>query len=440
MNPVVFLIILLFQSEQLTAQPPESLQRIFNQRSALATGRVVFSRQRGTDAPQHFVGRLAEYDVALEYLGDDSGMLFGRPVVDSPDALDPWSHQTLYSNGNVWQHGTTGFLRAEVTEKPEGSGIWDIRGWGTSYYNTTTAHEEAMKNATRDPVIRYDARRDGQNEVVTSISEAQEIEWHLDAAHGGAPTRVVMREEGEVVAESRIALDDNNGIWYPRRIEYYRSSHNEGRTPYEVVEVHAAEFNQPGQPLRLTPNDIGVEVGTNVIWQFADGRSKMLMWDGNATLSQTDFSQKLRDGDVVYSPYVQRRLDENRAAQESPEFILRRSQKALEEIGDFASEWERYTTAYGTRHSFVEAQWEKAEELLDACQDRAKEYIAGRAAAIRGIEKDVAECGKLSEPQAGQRAGELRARVVRLLEPINEIFEEKLKPGLGIIKDRSGKQ
>ena len=76
----------------------------------------------------------------------------------------------------------------------------------------------------------------------------------------------VLGGENKVI-ERKFLLKQNphDGIWFPYRVETW-SYAPDVVNPINVMEMHATEFNRVDHPVVLAPADIGVEVGTFVVF------------------------------------------------------------------------------------------------------------------------------------------------------------------------------
>lgn len=217
-------------------------------------------------------------------------------------------------------------------------------------------------------------------------------------------------------------------MWYPKKIEFYRTDYVDGKEPAEVIEVEHAEFNRPGQPSVFTPADLGLEVGTNVDWHTPDGQTELRLWDGGSAVSPEEFTRKKDAGQIKYSErfkkYIQPRMVRR------PDQILRLLNLSTPKY--FESEWRTYTREFVTRYALDAEQTQAAFRILEDCEEQARRYVEARLPIFERLQDRWTEAKSATSAPA-EAVKQLLREHQELMAPIERIFEEHLKPRLDTI-------
>ncbi len=105
---------------------------------------------------------------------------------------------------------------------------------------------------------------------------------------------------------------------------------------------------------------------------------------------------------------------------------------------NFESEWEKYVNDFIQRYQLDEAQQQRAQTILKTCQEQATNHMTRKKAALDHLdrlEKDLADA-----PDKATRAKEINEKRQKLLDPINQIFEKRLKPRLDKLPTRAQRE
>jgi hypothetical protein len=99
---------------------------------------------------------------------------------------------------------------------------------------------------------------------------------------------------------------------------------------------------------------------------------------------------------------------------------------------NFESQWEAYVRQFIERHKLDEGQQQKAHAVLKDCQGMANRRMRRAQSRIEHIEKQIAELNSrgAGDERNRQQIARLQQYQARLLAPIDEIFEKRLKPRL----------
>jgi hypothetical protein len=102
---------------------------------------------------------------------------------------------------------------------------------------------------------------------------------------------------------------------------------------------------------------------------------------------------------------------------------------------DFEGEWEKYVREFIARYQLNDAQKQRAEIVLKSCQEQAASYMAKRKASLEAIDKRIEELK--GEKDSAQEVRKLTERKTKMLEPVQQIFEKRLKPRLERLPTRA---
>lgn len=105
----------------------------------------------------------------------------------------------------------------------------------------------------------------------------------------------------------------------------------------------------------------------------------------------------------------------------------------------YESEWERYTREFIAKYNLNDDQTAKANATLKDCQEQAARVMQSKEPQIEQIEKQL---GELKSPEnkdkdKATKLADLEKQKSKLLEPIGDIFEKKLKPRLETLPTRA---
>lgn len=95
---------------------------------------------------------------------------------------------------------------------------------------------------------RFSETRVGDEYEVLEERGGGIVRWRLDPARGWSPTRVTFERDGHVMQEARSSLRQQDGIWYPEKVEYFNSQYADGAKPESVIRSTKVEFLRPEHP------------------------------------------------------------------------------------------------------------------------------------------------------------------------------------------------
>ena len=107
------------------------------------------------------------------------------------------------------------------------------------------------------------------------------------------------------------------------------------------------------------------------------------------------------------------------------------------EVETFESRWQRYTREFIARYSLKDSQEQKAWSILKKCQEQGNSYVARHRAELDKLEARVGELSKSTAAAADrEQLAAVRQRLGEKLAPIDDIFENQLKPRLDKLPTR----
>lgn len=420
------------------AQVPEALRRAAESRSAdvIATSRVEFmlTTRVGdeSDVPrtQFFTWRCAGLDHMNIDHGAEDGVVIRGPDGKVGNYTFTGPRSVLVQDGEIWEH---------IEDSPKAA-VWnadradmftalDLRRLGLYPANDYADLEQTNAKYGLAP-LKYSQSDEGSLKVVTCSVDGQGgFKWWIDPARDWSIVRAVtFAPDGNNIGEVRFTLRQFDGYWFPAKVEHYRLAAGE-TTPARVLEIFHAEFNRPEHPAYLTKEHIGVEPGMSVVPQ-EPGRPGGV-WDGRAVVSFAEFQRKVETGEASPGVTRQRSMLRLQKAAERERLLAERSASSQPSRAPASrpispdTEWETFTRAFVAIYGLDQEQTPKAWQVCRDCQDRAREFVEQRESKIADVDSRLASAAPGSEQR--EQAEKEKAK---LLEPIDAIFREQLRPRL----------
>jgi hypothetical protein len=103
----------------------------------------------------------------------------------------------------------------------------------------------------------------------------------------------------------------------------------------------------------------------------------------------------------------------------------------------FISEWEKYVRAFIEKYQLDDEQAQKANAVLEDCKSQAHRYLRGRKVQIEQLDQQIAELKLAKVKDKSKRLSELNGQRSKLMEPIDRIFDNQLKPRLERLPTRA---
>jgi hypothetical protein len=429
------IFVLILSALPLVGPPkPEALLKFERARAELRTGHIACmvtggERILGTPVVCLRMDMAKNGQVMYSFDGDEEGV-WGRDAYGYPMLVG--RTQTVYAPDVAWSRQSTegkGIIAPRSTWHPDHipgipTGKVDLRtiGMAPDWHSLVGQEVGSVLTHLAEDCSAYTVEQEGSlHRVTIHYADDREMTYEIDAAKGWNATRI-SGHTGERQWETVIQLGQNAGNWFPEAVTLYVNG--EPRTEFAVTE---AKFNSPDDPQGWTPADIGFEPGLNVFIigtpPLTDG--KVLLWDGEKAAPYDEVAPKLRSGKLKHGPI----LTLIHSGQPTPWSIqLERLRSSPGVLRSFVSGWEFYTAMFVTRHGLNAEQEQRAYRVLHAAQDKGNQYLSRNAERFQLLQKQR-DARQITPEEASQEFAKLR-------EPVDEIFEHDLKPGLEKIPTR----
>lgn len=418
--------------------PPPALLRMQEQRNRIATAVVEYLREdhyRG--GRMYFTCQIANDDLISVQRGDDDGRVFrSRPGQVSELNFRP--HRVLRTGEQLWRYDDES-VSAEVHPLSAGGNPPDLRSLGLVVgFRSAGVADVLSPDAVRGslPLSYEQETRDGIH-AVTARRGDHVTTWWIDPARGWNPLRVTFEIAGKTVAESRTHLMCVDDVWFPESVAFF--SERIADQPCETVHVLTAEFNKPHHPVRLTPEDIGVEFGTNVTRFKADYVPEDLYtWDGRRLIDAFECLERVRSGELRYSARMRAlfaRLPSQPGARPSdpaelpPPPVPPPPTPETRFARLLLTPWEQFTQRFIERYTLNGEQSQKAWLICDECQKAARKWIDAHRQELAHL---IDGAAAVQESTAVTKKSD-----AALLRPIEDIFANELKPRLERLPTRA---
>lgn len=424
-----------------------------SERLALKSGRVVWRYENHAERPGRkfkFIARFAKDGSRLvEERGDQDGWVLyagDRPISRFP-RLRLENERGIYEVletqpiADFWMAPVDS--PTEVRQPPpNGAEFQDIRLLGIHACGVRTFllgldclyRLRGDPNDPRDARARYqEANRNGTAEVTAEWPDGARARWRL------LPDKNCFVEHAELVngglrLELRCEPSRYSGIWFPAKAEF--------RVDGELVETYTvveARFNEPDDPATLTGADIGLEPGYNIVPKNfnppASARSSSLVWDGEDAIETDAFYARVRAGELEQGPTMRRfRRGESSpyATQEQRQARRMRRLEAALLYDPYAmlTDWDQCVHDLCRGFALDAEQRERAFQILKDCKDQASRYLASHKAKL---ESSAAALRNARKNGGWAQLQNLQGELKELMAPVEDLFENRLKPRLDTI-------
>jgi len=228
--------------------------------------------------------------------GDEDGVV---ALVNGKPRTDFGPLYSYVADGEAWSREERGtFVHVDSHRAGSSHDPFDLRTLGSNPWCfgkdlETFAREAGLGTPT------YSERTDGGLYVVTAELTKAQARWWLDPEKDWSVVRTQVLNEGAVQFEQviTVAYDRHDQMWFPSRVEEYRRAAGES-SPSRIIEVLGVEFNRPDHKVDLSPVDVGVEPGMQVIFQNhqpVDGG----YWDGSRVVKRDEFKAGIDAGTIA---------------------------------------------------------------------------------------------------------------------------------------------
>ncbi|MFH1747011.1 MAG: hypothetical protein ABIG44_08195 [Planctomycetota bacterium] len=413
-------------AQQAALRPPEALRNFAQARGQLRTGRIACvvtngPRIVGMPVLRYSMEIARNGDRLHTYLGDPEGVwgrdIYGYPMLAGQTRLlvkpeGAWAKSTWSFSGTVIPTSKLDSRRAIFP-----GGIVDLRVIGMAPdwdALVDRSVDSVLAHATRE-CAGYAVERDGSlHHVTVHYPDDRTLVYEIDAAKGWNATRISGSSGGNEW-ESIIELRETGGIWFPEKTTLYING-----APRTECVISEAAFNSPVDPVAWEPADIGFEVGMQVEIVGTPPEGKGKFWDGEQGIPYDHLRELLQSGTLQRGPTFE--LKRSGDYRQPGSDLVERLRVSPGVLASFVSTWEMYVVDFCDLYGLNREQVGKAYKCLHRAQDRADQYLSRRRQDFAELQKKRAD-GELSAEQAQQSFDKLR-------KPVDDIFENELKPAL----------
>ena len=445
-------LVLLLLAQQRAEQRPAALLAMEDARRAIRTAEIVWSQTDASGKQMRCRGRFAHNGLTVEYLPNDQGVVSGPgrgPVSSMTEAKHLQTSDGFFSHaeGHIYCRWFSGDDLA--ARRLYNSFLPDIRSLGMKPSFNVTHLDDALLSYPRPGIPRdYESEVQGGMVVVrAALDTGREIVWHINPQKQWNAERVEYRRDGRLIKEMVLSLRERDGIWFPQVATLRRGPSEE---VVKTWAIESATFNRPDHEQALTLTHIGVEPGMAILPQGKAAEQRMaegtglcpLVWDGAQGVPAEEFREAVRAGRAQYGPTFEHlRAQASSAGHDGHGYpVAPAGGASILSAETLLSEWERYVRAFVAKYDLTEEQTQKALRMLKVCQDQANRYLHKHKADFEQFHDRARKARALSgSPAARERAAIDRERR-GLREPVDEIFEKRLKPQLQKLPTRAQRQ
>lgn len=439
---MIFLIVLATVSVQ-DVPIPQALLAFQKQREeTVGTLRWNVELRESSTRTSHISRYARNGDWIYENRGDQDGWTMGQttkfPQLHLSNADGYWHYQETGASAAFWRANQD--VDAEQPSQLE----WarDVRALGTLPWSSNLQADHGVSKLTDVPVgagpPEWREERSGDLTVVTAdFSDGRRLRWYINASKGWNAERVTEEFNGRVVTEAVSTLEQIGERWFPRRVDYFR-----GGVLKETVSVELADLDVETAAPRFSPRELGLEPGVNIKAKNFQPEVNALIWDGDQTVPIDTWIEEMRAGRKKRGPIMER-LYQSDGRFDSP--YLTEEQRVKIDVAwhklqawgrsvQRQSLWEEYVKSFILRYRLDAEQASKAWAIYAQCRDQADNHLNRKKDDIERTEKERETATEKRDTEAVKRASD---KLAELLTPLEEIFNEKLKPRLDRLPTRA---
>ena len=222
------------------------------------------------------------------------------------------------------------------------------------------------------------------------------LTWRFDDRYGGKPVWAAFERDAVAMYSSETEYERIGERWFPKSARFYQGDPS---SPYKMIDVQRATFDEPWHMQEITPTDIGALYGTN--FGAPDGMKK---WTGAELIPLNEYLDLLELYGVLPDPrivemlaqligktteeYVQiiqrgiaRRREEHRKKYGEEPWLVQKSPKEKDE-------WDVYVDKFLAEHKLPEPGVKRANEIRDQSKKLRDAYRRKNAAALRKAKEE----------------------------------------------------
>lgn len=435
-------VVLLAATSSITSaqSPLELLEQLSKRRQAIVTAQFEWSIEspslaekplfRQSERELFSTALLAGEDLLNIERGDSEGVLFRDPN-GKPARYSQSPNQLLRNGEDVWEYQQNsleaGIRPVGVTRLPP-----DLRSLGAApMFDPRGIAEVLGINDQSGSVSReYTKKTDGRFIVVTARMGEATLSWRLDPDLDLNPVQVTWLDEMGVVREARTTYRKSGDNWFPETVTAYSREYKDGREPSEIVRVRSVVLNDPEQPKKLGPVDLGMEAGVSVgKYDSSGGPPASFKFDGEKLVTVQEFNDRVTAGELKNGPKVD--------AEMARLIELPQNAAAKRVTGEGEQDpWYRYTSKVIERYALNGEQIQKARLICSECQERRNAFLIAKKDVLDAAQKSATAAREVDPPDWAviDRAD---VKFAEILTPVTEIFEKQLKPRLEKLPTRA---
>ncbi len=323
------------------------------------------------------------------------------------------TQNTLRAEGQLWrleyaEKPHTGLLTPD-TERRAYTPV-DVKGMGLM-----PAFDGALAGRTPIalPYVAADAfdsavfatRTEGVRSVVEATFGEYRLAWDFDDAQGGQPVRAQLYRNDALQYYSESEYGSVNGRWIPTSVRFYRG---DDKTPYKIVAVQRATFDEPSHLQEITPSDIGALRGT----MFTTPTGAMV-WTGVDLVDQDEYANM----DGVYGILPDSCLLEDAAK--------RLGMSVDEYVQLQGRQRDLFREVYAKNHG--ERPWLEVEKKRKKEKDDWDVYVEKFLAEHKLPEPAIAKAREILDQAKSMRDARRRHHAARVREAKNENDQRKIQ-------------
>jgi hypothetical protein len=222
------------------------------------------------------------------------------------------------------------------------------------------------------------------------------LTWRFDERFGGRPVWAAFERDGVPVYSSETEYEKIGERWFPKSVRFYQGN---SASPYKMIDVQRATFNEPWHMQEISPTDIGALNGT--YFGSPDGGKT---WTGAELIPNDEYNDLVELYGVLPDPrivemlasLIKKTVDEY--LQIIQRGIARRREEYRKKYGDEPwlvqkspkekDEWDVYVDKFLTEHKLPEPGVKRANEIRDQSKKLRDAYRRKNAAALRKAKEE----------------------------------------------------
>ncbi len=217
------------------------------------------------------------------------------------------------------------------------------------------------------------------------------LTWRFDERYGGQPVWSAFERDGVPVYSSETEYEKIGERWFPKSARFYQS---DSTTPYKMIDVQRATFDEPWHMQEITPTEIGALYGTH--FAASDGAK---MWTGAELIPLKEYFDLVELYGVLPDPKIvelKARMI-NKTVDEYLEIVQRGITQRREEYrkkygeepwldqkpGKEKDEWDVYVEKFLAEHKLPPPGVKRAHEIRDQAKKLRDAYRRKNRAALK---------------------------------------------------------